>query len=81
MVTDSEAKIHFLLNKGSHRIKNIIVIGDIPDVVVARAKSQNIRLMTFEEVENIGATKSLPPQVLFSIFQVDMLRTLVSLMF
>lgn len=63
VVTDSEAKIHFLLNKGSHRIKNIIVVKDIPDGVVQRAKSQGIRLMKFEEVENIGAAKSLPPQV------------------
>lgn len=65
VVVEDDAKVNSLLDKAPRSLRRIVVIKEIRSATSQRAKNRGIEVMTFSDVEKLGAMKNyeeIPPK-------------------
>ncbi|KAL0274718.1 UNVERIFIED_CONTAM: hypothetical protein PYX00_002780 [Menopon gallinae] len=60
VVCQDDAKVNFLLDKSPKSLRKLIVMKDIDSKTMQRAKNRGVEVLKFEDVEELGASKSHP---------------------
>jgi len=63
VVVDTDEKCNQLLDRSPKCLRRIIVIRGARPSTSQKAKNRGVELLTFEEVEKAGASKTYPEQV------------------
>lgn len=67
MVVDTDEKCNQLLDKSPKCLRRIIVIRRVRPSTSQKARNRGVDLLTFDEVEKAGASKTFPEQVNITI--------------